>query len=277
MSITNNKNLTTMKTKHLLAMFLTVALSMGLTSCLYIEVPKTDSGVMEDVKWVYDFESKTLTFSGTGEITSNGEESYVRYADQVKTVIINEGITGIGKEAFHVDGYNFNFKSVAIPNSVTNIGSCAFMDCSALTSITIPSSVTSITDFVFYGCSALTSITIPNSVTNIGSHAFDKCSALTSVTIPNNVTKIGYGAFWGCRALTSITFPSSVTSIGSYAFHECYLLSSVTCLAVVPPTLGEYNVFYSPDAIDLYVPKESISAYKEAEIWKKFKSISAIK
>jgi len=93
---------------------------------------------------------------------------------------------------------------VAIPNSVTSIGNCAFSGCSGLTSVNIPNSVTSIGNLAFSKCENLTSISIPNSVTTIGNYAFSGCSSLTSVTIPNSVTSIGDKAFSGCSSLQAI-------------------------------------------------------------------------
>ena len=241
-----------MKTKHLLAMFLTVALSMGLTSCL--KVPKTDSGVIGSVKWVYDFDAETLTFSGSGEITWRGEEDYQRYANMTDAVIISEGITGIGEYAFS----HFKLKSVSIPNSVTYIGGSAF-----------------------YWCENLYAITIPNGVKRIGSKAFYECSVLNVVIIGDGVTTIGDMAFYKCYNLSSVTIGRSVTYIDDYAFHKGYndnpSLKTVTCKAIIPPTFGTYSAFYSPGSVDLFVPKESISAYKEAKTWKEFRSISPIK
>ena len=68
-----------------------------------------------------------------------------------------------------------------IPNSVTDIGYCAFYGCSGLVSVTIPNSVTIIDDYSFYNCSGLTSVTIGNSVTTIGYSAFSDCSGLNDV------------------------------------------------------------------------------------------------
>ena len=55
--------------------------------------------------------------------------------------------------------------TIAIPNSVTNIGGGAFGDCFALTTVTIPEGVVNISGA--FGGSGLTNIIIPDSVTNI--------------------------------------------------------------------------------------------------------------
>ncbi|MDY5076488.1 MAG: leucine-rich repeat domain-containing protein, partial [Paludibacteraceae bacterium] len=161
-------------------------------------------------------------------------------------------------------------QSTIIPNSVTSIGSHAFFYCSTLTSITIPNSVTSIGSSAFEDCSALTTITIPNSVTSIGDYVFWGCSALTSITIPNSVTSIGTWAFRNCSSLTSITIPNSVTSIGYEAFHSCSSLTSITCLATTPPACSDNPFDGVPRTIPLYVPAESVEAYKAADTWKEF-------
>ena len=199
----------------------------------------------------------TLTISGTGDMrdymhyiqsTSTTYAPWYKQRTTIKKVIIENGVTSIGAEAFYKCS---NLTSITIPNSVTIIGKTAFCDCSklssvtipnsvksignqafrectSLTTITIPNSVTSIETGAFYGCTCLTSITIGNSVTSIGDGAFQRCSALTSVTIGNSVTSIGDMAFSGCSGLTSITIPNSVTSIGKEAFFRCSNLTSVT-------------------------------------------------
>lgn len=96
-------------------------------------------------------------------------------------------------------------ETVVIPEGVTEIGEEAFGHCKALTTITIPDSVTSIGNSAFGNCYNLTSITIPNSVTSIGNSAFWCCRSLTSVDIPDSVTSIDNSAFSGCYNCT-ITF-----------------------------------------------------------------------
>ena len=125
---------------------------------------------------------------------------------------------------------------MTIGNSVMNIGSGAFQNCSGLTSVAIPNSVTSIGGDAFSGCSSLTSVTIGNSVTNIGSGAFQNCSGLTSVTIPNSVTSIGGDAFQGCSSLTNVQFQDGEETLTFYnsVFSSCpiesiYVGRNLTC------------------------------------------------
>ncbi|MBQ0118205.1 MAG: leucine-rich repeat domain-containing protein, partial [Bacteroidales bacterium] len=126
----------------------------------------------------------------------------------------------------------------------------------------------------YIGCNGLTSVTIPNSVTTIGNDAFNNCSSLTSVTIGNSVTTIGNYAFCDCSGLTSVTIPNSVTTIGNRAFQYCRGLTSVTCYAIVPPSCGD-DCFYGVNhTFPLYVPTESIKAYKIADEWKDYRVVT---
>ena len=137
--------------------------------------------------------------------------------------------------------------SLAIPNSVTFIGECAFSGCSGfMGSLTIPNSVTYIDNSAFSGCSGFTgSLTIGNSVTSIGSAAFSGCSGFTgSLTIPNSVTEIGWSAFSGCSGFTgSLTIGNSVKTIGSYAFSGCSGFTGSLTIGNSVTYIDEYDAF----------------------------------
>ena len=189
------------------------------------------------------------------------------------SVTIPNSVTSIGSYAF---SYCSGLTSITIPKSVSSIGICTFSGCTSLTSVTIPNSVTNIGRYAFQRCTSLTSVTIPNSVTTIESHAFSGCSGLTSVTIPNSVMDIGSYAFYSCTGLSSITIPNSVTSIESYAFMDCSGLTSITSEATIPPSCGDASFFNVKKSIPVYVPANSVEAYKKAKEWKDFTNIQAI-
>ena len=181
-------------------------------------------------------------------------------------------------EIITVDGLRYDaVKSTKQATVISNSYSGDVVIPSSFMYYDVEYSVTSIGSEAFYNCEALTSITIPNSVTSIGRGAFYCCSGLTSVTIPNSVTSIGASAFYNCSGLTSVTIPNSVTSIGNSAFAGCSSLTSVTCQAKNVPTTGDDCFYIVPtNKATLYVPEESVNAYKSANEWKDFGKIRSL-
>ena len=161
---------------------------------------------------------------------------------------------------------------IKFDGDVTMIGDDAFRNCSSLTSVTIPDSVTTIGNYAFCYCRSLTSVTIPDSVTTIGNYAFYDCNKLTSVTIGDSVTTIGYNAFQYCSSLTSVTIPDSVTTIGEAAFNWCERLTSVYCKPTTPPAGSSYVFGGNASGRKIYVPMESVEAYKSASGWNDYAS-----
>ena len=166
--------------------------------------------------------------------------------------------------------------STVIPNSVTSIGSYAFIT-NDLATIEIPSSVTRIGDYAFYMCKDLSSIIIPGSVQSIGAEAFEHCYALTSLSISEGVKTIGDYAFSCCYGVTQLNIPKSVTSIGKSAFYKCGL-TSVMVQNETPIAYGN-NIFEEVDMSNcmLLVPAGSKSAYEIADCWKEFGCINEYK
>ncbi len=110
-------------------------------------------------------------------------------------------------------------------------------------------------------------MTFDGNVTKIGNQGFHNCSSLASITIPDSVTSIEDKAFNGCSSLASVTIGKGVTSIGDYAFSYCTSLTSVYCKPTTPPA-GDFDMF-SKNASKrrIYVPAESVNAYKKADYW----------
>ena len=115
----------------------------------------------------------------------------------------------------------------------------------------------------------LVSIEIPIGTKKIAEYRFCR-SDLESVTIPNTVTIIELAAFGFCEHLPSVTIPSSVTSIGNNAFRSCTNLNTVIMEGTTPPTIGT-DVFKSTaNNLKIYVPSDSVTAYKSANNWSNY-------
>lgn len=185
----------------------------------------TGSGSMGgNVKWKYDTSSKTLTISGSGNMSNytstpgdftKYQAALVCYINKnVTSIVISNGVTNIGNYAF---ADLTKVTSVTIAGSVTSIGSNAFKGCTALSSVTISSGVKTIGERAFYGCTSLKSITIPGSVTTLSKSAFEGCTSLSSVKLNSGLTSIGEYCFKNTK-FANISVPATVTSIGDYAF-----------------------------------------------------------
>lgn len=131
--------------------------------------------------------------------------------------------------------------------------------------------VVEIGDYAFECCYELKSVSIPSSVYYIGRFAFDNCYLLEEINIPNGVEAIKVSAFSCCRNLESIIIPSSVNSIGISAFSECKALKDIYCQAVNVPETHSSAFDNSPiENMTLYVPGESMNAYKTTDPWSGF-------
>jgi len=175
------------------------------------------------------------------------------------------------------DSQKENIKTLVLSNGITTIGNNAFLNCSQVAgALTIPNSVTWIGDDAFYGCSGLSgTLIIPDSVTWIGDNAFAGCTGLLgTLTIPNSVTSIGQGAFSDC-GLTEVTIGNSVTWIGGGAFAGCSYLTQVTNLCIIPQNI-DANVFgyVNLNNATLTVPSCAVNDYQNAAVWNTFHKIT---
>ena len=109
-------------------------------------------------------------------------------------------------------------KSSVIPDTVTEIGPCAFQS-SCLEQISIPDSVKKIGANAFYNTN-LKEITLPEGITEIKPQTFQKSSKLKIVNLPATLKKIGEQAFYECIRLESLTCPENLEVIAKKAFSE---------------------------------------------------------
>ena len=109
----------------------------------------------------------------------------------------------------------------------------------------------------------------------IGDSAFNGCISLTNIVIPDSIISIGAWAFSCCHNLTHITIPQRVKEVKWMAFNNCSHLNNVYCKAIIPPKVvlrpNCKYLFQSTPLNAIYVPRESIYIYKEAEGWNEYR------
>ena len=134
--------------------------------------------------------------------------------------------------------------------------------------------MTEIGDSAFYGCSG--ELIINSNSLAAEAHTYSNGwlagSKFTSLIIGNSVTSIGDYAFEGCESLASVTIGNGVTSIGNCAFRDCSSLASVYCKPITPPTGNSFMFYLNASERTIYVPTESVEAYKSAKYWSDYAS-----
>ncbi len=147
-----------------------------------------------------------MTITGTGPMwdfeydfdNDRGDTPWAEYNEQIKQLVVAEGVTTIGSEAFD--------------------------NCPNLEEISLPEGLTRIGEYAFQGCGFWT-IELPGSLQTIGDGAFYWCENLRRVTFPASVTVIGAEAFAGCSHLWLIEFLGAAPAIDSYAFSDVEALA----------------------------------------------------
>ena len=160
--------------------------------------------------------------------------------------VINDGV---------LEKYTGTESDVIIPEGVTTIGKNAFKNNSALRSVTIPEGVKVIEDSAFWACGGLSCVKLPLSLERVYRYAFDLCriteihypdlnawleiggltkgirnavdlyigdQLISDLLLPDGLTDIKEKTFFGCKSITSVKIPDSVASIGPEAFSNCH-------------------------------------------------------
>ncbi len=222
----------------------------------------------------YDYEHESAGWIYRGKVTIPEKFSH---SGKDYTVV------GIGDHAFgyFFDGHSLYYASfvteVELPNTITRIGDQAFYSCDELVSINLPNSLTYM-GYAAFDRTGLTSVEVPNSMTEIMHSCFAGCEHLSTVKLPNTIVWIGDWAFGECPSLTTFEIPESVESIGMDVFlHSA--LKSLTCRPMTPPAKSPYGIIYEgplflSDSLEtIYVPMQSVEAYKNDYVWSRYADI----
>ncbi len=213
----------------------------------------------ENLTWEFDSETRVLTISGIGPMTTfeNSNVPWKSVTNKIKTIVVDSGVTSIGNYAFYSCS---NVKRIELPQGIVSIGRNSMAACYALEEVNVPEGVISIGDFTFENCKKLQEVRLPQSLTSLGEGAFGSCDVLSiyvdqknsvfsskdgvlynkdktellaapgvtgEYVICDGVKRIGDRAFYECAELKSVTIPKGVTEIGESAFLYCYVLERI--------------------------------------------------
>lgn len=204
----------------------------------------------ENITWEYDAQTQELVLSGSGamEDCDYDKVPWNDYRDEIKRVIVGEGITSIGNYAFNECE---SIESITLPSGITRIGEHAFAY-TCITAMELPESVLRIEDGAFWACEELIDMELPEGIEFLGRQAFGSCENWENGDIPSGVKELGNAVFQGCSKLESVVIPDGITSVPSNMFFGCHALRT----AKIPNSVTEiddaaFNMCYSLQNIEL--------------------------
>ena len=183
-----------------LAMFLLV---LAIVLCGTIALADSEGACGANLTWKLN-SAGVLTISGSGPMDDfrYGTAPWKDQNDDIKSVVIEDGVTSVGDSAFY---WCRELTNVTLPDTLTVIADQAFESCNKITTVKMSKNVESIGSWAFYGCDSLMSIELPDTLKRIEDLAFHDCKSLTVLNIPASVEYINEDrTFAGSNKLTAI-------------------------------------------------------------------------
>ena len=188
-------------------------------------------------------EDGVMTIRGKGKVKLQSNLAWANKGN-VKQVIIQKGITGIGEYAF---GNYDNLTEIKLPKTVNELEEEAFAYCDNLVYITLSPNIKVLPKGAFKECKSLKKVIFPKKLKVIKQYAFSGCSNMEKLVIPDSVEKMDRQAIYNCCSLKSVTFPKKLKSKENL-IEKCYSLRKVcnhSCLKIPLDTAKGHRVWRS--------------------------------
>ena len=136
--------------------------------------------------------------------------------------------------------------------------------------IDIGSNIKSIGKFAFWNSTTAKTITLHEGLETLSERALGGNYTIEITYLPTTLKYIGERALMNCRYVTEqFIFGENITYIGDVNFNNCYSQKSIIIYATTPPVIYNSNNIQNQNIV-VYVPAESVDAYKAADIWSGF-------
>ena len=171
-------------------------------------------------------------------------------------MIIPEGYTNIGDNAFYNNNYTHNLNvtfTVTLPSTLKEIGTSAFQGALQMTDVILPEGLKTIGKQAFKGCENLTDPKFPSTLKEILSEAYSGIDNIKNIKFNEGIEFIGNSAFFCDHEVKecqkTITFPSSLKYTGPGAFFnrwfsDLYYESSIAPISPIGK-LASYDSYGS--------------------------------
>lgn len=209
-----------------------------------------------------------IAYSGVRELT-------IEDSDQPLTVCVaSNGISPLADGEQCAKVYVGRNIVLMNPDFTPNLG--PFNRSSYVTDLTYGPLVTRLNDSECWTAEALQRVTfLTDKVTVLPEDAFGSCSNLVSIQLPAKLERIEKCGIFGSQMMKSITLPATLRYLGQQGLDNS-ALETIYIQAATPPTTEEGCAYFESQVLSnckLYVPKGSLEAYQNANIWKEFQNI----
>jgi hypothetical protein len=160
------------------------------------------------------------------------------------------GLMRLDDEVF---SYCCQLTEVALPDTVTEIGSRAFLCCVSLKVAKLGKGLKTLGTGAFCWCGNLIEIILPDGVSEVAPATFQECTSLSAVKFGNGLMKVGQMAFSDCESLFEIVLPDTVTEIEGWAFQRCISLKAVK-VGKGLKTIGMYAFYKCKSLVEIVLP-----------------------
>lgn len=226
------------------------------------------------VSAIYQGDEKLYPISFKAKITDNSGNTYNTDCNNSSTLTKEEVLANVQ--------YMWRIREIEIGSCVETIDKNAFNGNSSITKFIMNDSVKTLknSSCILHANSTSpepNNFKISSGLTIVETNGLNGYFVINTLNLPN-LESVGDYFLWGSYNIVNLEIGDKITSIGNSflsmdSFSTTYWgkLKSVTIKAIIPPTLGTY-AFYGAFATNgvIYVPSESVEAYKTATNWSAF-------